>query len=104
MAAGPSWQQTELVFTSTLGSPLDASNVWKKFRAVLRDNGLPIVRLHDLRHTAASLMLAQGVAPRTIMEVLGHSQISTTMNSYAHVLDESKQEAADSMGRVLAGT
>ena len=53
----------------------------KAFKAALRAAGLPNIRYHDLRHTAATLLLAQGVDPRTIMETLGHSQISLTMNS-----------------------
>ncbi|HJV14093.1 MAG TPA: tyrosine-type recombinase/integrase [Propionibacteriaceae bacterium] len=55
--------------------------------------GLRHVRLHDLRHTAASLMLAQGVSPRVVMEILGHSQISVTMNTYSHVTPASCREA-----------
>ena len=55
--------------------------------------GLRRVRLHDLRHTAASLMLAQGVSPRVVMEILGHSQISVTMNTYSHVTPASSREA-----------
>lgn len=49
--------------------------------------------MHDLRHTAASLMLAQGVSPRVVMEILGHSQISVTMNTYSHVTPASSREA-----------
>ncbi|MFL6043857.1 MAG: tyrosine-type recombinase/integrase [Propionibacteriaceae bacterium] len=55
--------------------------------------GLRRVRVHDLRHTAASLMLAQGVSPRVVMEILGHSQISVTMNTYSHVTPASSREA-----------
>jgi integrase len=56
---------------------------------------IPHVRFHDLRHTAATLLLAQGVDPRTIMETLGHSQISLTLNTYAHVLPALQSAAAD---------
>jgi integrase len=56
---------------------------------------IPHVRFHDLRHTAATLLLAQGVDPRTIMETLGHSQISLTLNTYAHVLRALQSAAAD---------
>jgi len=58
--------------------------------------GVPKVRFHDLRHTAATLLLAQGVDPRTIMETLGHSQISLTMNTYAHVLPKLQARSRDS--------
>jgi integrase len=63
--------------------------------------GLRRVRLHDLRHTAASLMLAQDVSPRVIMEVLGHSQISITMNTYSHISEAQSREAANRMGELF---
>jgi len=62
---------------------------------------VPSVRFHDLRHTAATLLLAQGVDPRTIMETLGHSQISLTLNTYAHVLPALQSDAADKMDAIL---
>jgi integrase len=66
--------------------------------------GLRRVRLHDLRHTAASLMLAQEVSPRVIMEVLGHSQISITMNTYSHISEAQSRAAADRMGDLFQFT
>ena len=71
------------------------------FKAVLVAANLPPVRVHDLRHTAASLLLAQGVAPRTIMEILGHSQISLTMDTYAHIMPTLQQDAAQQMNAIL---
>jgi integrase len=58
-------------------------------------------RFHDLRHSCASLLLAQNVAPRVVMELLGHSQISLTMNTYSHVLPELKREAAAQMEALI---
>ena len=78
------WQEWGLVFASTIGTPLEPSNVTHKLHALLNDAGLPRQRFYDLRHCAASLLLA-GVAPRTIMGILGHSQIHLTMNTYAHL-------------------
>ena len=69
---------------------------------LLADAGLPSIRLHDLRHTAATLLLTQGVSPRVVMETLGHSQISLTMNTYCHVLPELQRDAAEKMNAVLA--
>jgi len=63
--------------------------------------GLPDVRFHDLRHTAATFLLAQGVDPRTIMETLGHSQISLTLDTYSHVLPVLQRDAADRMNLLL---
>ena len=85
-----------------IGSPLDGGNVTKGFQRLLGRAGLPHQRFHDLRHAAATLMLAQGVAPRTIMETLGHSQISTTLDLYAHVVPSLQRDAADLMDAVLA--
>jgi integrase len=61
----------------------------------------PAVRFHDLRHTAATLLLAQGVNPRTIMETLGHSQINLTLNTYSHVLPALQADAAAKMDAIL---
>ncbi|CCF82364.1 site-specific integrase [Nitrolancea hollandica] len=86
LVAGPLWQDSGLVFTTTIGTPLDATNVVRRYRAILDRAGLPRMRYHDLRHACASLLLAQGVELRTIMEILGHSQLSTTAEVYAYVL------------------
>ncbi len=59
------------------------------------------MRFHELRHTCASLLLAQGVEPRVIMELLGHSMIGTTLDVYAHVLPALTRDAADKMDAVL---
>jgi integrase len=64
--------------------------------------GLPLIRFHDLRHTAATLLLAQGVDPRTIMETLGHSQIGLTLNTYSHVLPALQAEAAAKLDAILS--
>jgi len=58
---------------------------------------LPRFRFHDLRHSAATLLLVQGVHPRTVQELLGHSRIATTMDTYSHLIDQVKREAADKM-------
>lgn len=101
LVAGSRWQDWGLVFTSTTGTPLEGSNLLKSFKLILRRVGLPDMRFHDLRHSCASLLLAQGLSPRVIMETLGHSQISLTMNTYAHVMPALQREAADAMDRLL---
>jgi integrase len=90
-----------LVFPSTIGTPLDARNVVRQFQKLLHKAGLPHMRFHDLRHTCASLLLAQGVHPRVVMETLGHSQISLTMDTYSHVIPSLQREAADRMDALL---
>ena len=101
MVAGRRWVESGLVFTTRRGTPLDSSNVTKAFHELLATAGLPRIRIHDLRHTAATLLLAQGVSPRDIMEILGHSQISLTMDTYSHVLPALQREAAEQMDAVL---
>ena len=101
LAAGPRWREAGLVFTSSVGTPLDARNLTRTFKAILRQVGLPAIRYHDLRHTAATLLLAQGVDPRTIMETLGHCQISLTLNTYTHVVPALQREAAVKMHEIL---
>jgi integrase len=71
---------------------------------LLERAGKPEMRFHDLRHTCASLLLAQGVGPRTTMEVLRHSQISLTMDTYSHVMPKMQRQAADMMERLLRAT
>jgi integrase len=98
------WTDFGLVFTSRLGTPLEPRNVFRDFKRLLAKADLPIsVRFHDLRHSCATLLLSQGASPRTIMEILGHSQISVTMNTYAHVLPELLSDAADRMDVILFG-
>jgi integrase len=97
------WEDWGLVFTTGFGTPLSPRNDYRGFRRLANAAGLRRVRLHDLRHTAASLMLAQGVNPRVVMEILGHSQISITMNTYSHVTPASSREAVARVEDLLFG-
>jgi integrase len=101
LLAGSDWKETGLVFTTRIGTAIEPSNLTKEFKRVLRRADLPDTRFHDLRHTAATFLLAQGVDARTIMETLGHSQISLTLNTYSHVLPSLQREAADRMNGIL---
>jgi integrase len=103
LLAGSRWEESGLVFTTTIGTALDPRNVSRDYKTMLRAAELPSIRFHDLRHTAATLLLAQGVDPRTIMETLGHSQISLTLNTYSHVLPTLQAEAATKMNAILGG-
>jgi integrase len=100
--AGSRWKETGLVFTSTIGTPCEERNVRRDLYRILRENELPAIRFHDLRHSCATLLLAQGVDPRTIMQILGHSQITLTLQTYSHVLPTLTQDAADKMNSLLA--
>lgn len=99
--AGDQWHDTGFVFTTTIGTPLEGPTVTHRFQAALKAAGLRRIRLHDLRHTCATLLLAQGVHPRLIMEILGHSQIAITMNLYSHVLPAMQKEVAAQMDAIL---
>lgn len=103
LLAGERWQGAGwgLVFTNTLGGPLEPRNLTTRYKALLARAGLPNIRFHDLRHSCASLLLAQGVPMRLIMDILGHSQIGLTMNTYAHIFPELQRQAADAMDRLF---
>jgi integrase len=102
LIAGVGGRLSDFVFTSARGTPLDGDNmISRPFARLLEGCGLPAMRFHDLRHSCASLLLAQGVAPRVVMETLGHSRIAVTLDTYTHVLPALQREAADAMDRAL---
>jgi len=103
LVAGARWQEHDLIFPSTIGTPADARNVVRRFHAILDRAGLPAMRFHDLRHTCASLLLAQHIPPRVVMEILGHSNISMTLDIYSHVTPALQREAAQGMETLLVG-
>lgn len=96
------WPDSDFVFRTPAGMPLNPSSTTRRFRQVLADLELPQMRFHDLRHSAATLLISQNVHPRLVMELLGHSQISLTMNTYAHVIPAMQRETANQMDRLLA--
>ena len=104
MVMGEAWEGAvwgPLVFTNEIGRPLTSFHVSRRFNKLLHLAGLPPMRYHDLRHGAASLMAAQGVPARVAMEILGHAQISTTMNVYTHVAPELQKDAAERLSSAL---
>ena len=99
----PEWEDTELVFANLSGGPLYGPTVTRVMQQVMEEAGLERRRFHDLRHTAASLMLAMGVRLETMQETLGHASFRTPKDLYAHVMPEIQREAADRMGEFLRG-
>jgi len=99
--SGKRWEEHDLIFASTRGTPLDQSNVVMDFKAHLRRLGLPEIRFHDLRHTAATIMLQEGIPSKVVQERLGHSQISVTLDTYSHVLPSMQEEAALKVDELL---
>lgn len=102
LAVGSAWTDRDLVFCSPTGAPLDPHDDWDDWRDLLSAAGVREARVHDARHTAATLLLAQGTDIRVVQQVLGHSQLSQTQR-YAHVTAELVKGAADRMGKALSG-
>ncbi|MEI6805519.1 MAG: site-specific integrase [Myxococcaceae bacterium] len=91
------------VFCDSDGGPLRRSNLRKRsFLPLLKSSGLPIIRFHDFRHTAATLLLSQGVHPKVVQERLGHAQISITLDTYSHVLPSMQKEAAEKLDMIFS--
>ena len=102
MKAGSLWQETGLVVTTTIGTPMDASNLTRRhLYPLLERAGLPRVRFHDLRHTFTTLMLQNGEHPKVVQEMLGHANFSETMDTYSHVLPDMQDSAVDAMEAAL---
>lgn len=93
--AGEAWQEHDLVFCTSLGTPLNPSKVVDRYKALLKRAGLPDIRFHDLRHSAASILLGMGIHPKVVQELLGHHQISMTMDIYSHVMPTMQKDAMD---------
>ncbi|MFB8352493.1 tyrosine-type recombinase/integrase [Streptomyces niveus] len=101
LRAGESWDDSGYVFTTRNGRPVEPRNVYRSFTRIAGSAGIRVVRLHDARHGCATLLTAAGVAPRVVMEILGHSQISITMDVYTHVVQDTQREAISHMDRLL---
>jgi site-specific recombinase XerD len=102
MTAGSAWTDADYVWCQRDGRPIGAHADWDGWKALPKDAGIRDARVHDARHTAATLLLAQGVDQRVVMEILGHSQISMTAK-YTHVLRQAMSDAADRIGQALWG-
>lgn len=99
--AGTAWTDHDLVFARENGQPIDPTVDHRDWTRLLAAAGVRHARLHDARHTAATLLLQQGVPARVVMQVLGHSQITLTLGTYSHVVPELAKEAADGMANAL---
>ncbi len=99
-AAGDAWEAHDYVFCTPLGTHLNPGyGVLVQLKVLLKKAGLPDVRFHDLRHSAATLLLSKGVHPKVVQEILGHSEISMTMDIYSHVLPTMQREAMDRLNQ-----
>lgn len=102
LLAGKAWEDHGLVFTNQWGEPLNGAHVTERlFKPMLRRSGLPAIRFHDLRHTAATIMLLQGINPRIVAERLGHSGVAITLDRYSHVLPSMQAMVADKLDELF---
>lgn len=95
------WQDTGHVFPSSIGTPIDPTNLNRQFNQLLKASGLPKVRFHDLRHTAASLMLNNGVDVLVASRRLGHAKPSITLDVYGHLIPSIQADAAEVVDRLI---
>lgn len=102
--AGKLWKENDLVFPTSIGTLFDQSNLVAEFKVVLELAGLPEIRFHDLRHTAASIMIKNGIDIMTVSRSLGHSRPSTTLNIYGHLMPGIQPEAAQLIDDALTPT
>jgi integrase len=86
-----------------LGTPLNPNKVTDGFKTLLKKANLPAIRFHDLRHSAATILLSMDVHPKVVQELLGHSQISMTMDIYSHVLPTMQKDAVNKLNDALQG-
>ncbi len=102
LKVGPYWTDLDLVFTNHVGGPVNAGNLRRRSFWPLLDRAcLPRIRFHDLRHTAATLMLGRGIHPKIVSEMLGHSQIAITLDLYSHVTETMQRDAARELDVLL---
>jgi integrase len=100
---GSLWRENGLIFASEVGEPLDRrALITHRFKPLLGRAGLPQIRFHDLRHTCATLLLSKNVNPKVVSEMLGHSTIAITLDTYSHVLPTMQESAARAMEEALS--
>jgi integrase len=100
--AGGHWNENDLIFASSVGTPTELRNLLREYKKVLLKAGLPEIRFHDLRHTAASIMLKHNIPVFTVSRILGHSKPSVTLDIYAHMIPGMQDQAAKIMDEVIA--
>lgn len=93
--AGKSWHKNDQVFCNTRGEYFHPAHLYTMFQQLLKKADLPSIRFHDLRHSAATILMAMGVHVKVIQELLGHSNIALTLNMYGHALPSKQAEASE---------
>ena len=91
---GPDWDDQGFVFANVFGGSTEPRALYGWYRQIVAEAGLPAIRFHDLRHTAASLMIQNGISAKTVSDRLGHADVAFTLRVYAHLYDDQREEAA----------
>lgn len=101
-SAGDTWQDHNLIVCSGIGTPVNPNNVTRSYTRLVMLSGVPEIRVHDMRHTAATMMLRAGVPAKIVSERLGHANIGITLDTYSHVLPDMQDIAVEAMNRLMA--
>lgn len=102
VALGSGWASLDLVFCQEDGSPLNPHRFTDAFDRHVKAAKLPRIRLHDLRHTWATLALQQGIHPKVVSEVLGHSTIAITLDTYSHAIPTMQETAVELVAALVS--
>lgn len=102
LTAGDTWQDHDLIVCTSLGTPVNPNNVTRSYNRLVILAGVPRIKVHALRHTAATLLLRAGVPIKIVSERLGHASVAITMDLYSHVLPDMQDAAAEAMSAILA--
>lgn len=101
LSYGPEYEDNDLIICTSKGTPINPENLKRTFQRLIKEANVPSIRLHDLRHTHATMLLASGVNAKVISERLGHTNIKTTLDIYSHVLPSMQEEAANQIDTLL---
>ena len=101
LSTGEAWKEYGLMFTTRNGTPIHPRNLLRDFKKLLIVAGLPPIRFHDLRHTAASILLNQGIPIITVSRRLGHARASITLDVYGHLISTSQNDVAELIDNLL---
>ncbi|TDF94693.1 site-specific integrase [Paenibacillus piri] len=101
LAAGDDYADFDLVICTKLGKPINPRNLLREFYLLMEEASVKKIRFHDLRHTAASLLLSSNTNPKIVKEILGHSDVRVTLDVYSHVLPSVHKETAKQYGDML---
>ena len=97
----PTWKESGLVFTTDIGTAINPTNLIKHFKLKTEEAGLPRIKFHSLRHSVASILLEQNTHPRLVAELLGHSSVNLTLNTYSHITNPMNTIVADTLNRAV---